>query len=319
MHPNADLRAAIASAEVMARAQAAGVALADGWRSRSDVQALVAALTGVESEPVADAPSFAAMLRPWLTNQSWVGAFITQGCATLRNDPLAAVQFRLVQGRVVHGLALLATAMADVTLGWVDSLTLPLARDPYITLLSNLSVVCVIRAGGLMVQHHQLHATPDGDRLRGSPPRMLADGEIIATDGRHECLTMHTASSDAVLLRFNLRLMPPLPERAYDADNGRLIKCGMGDDKISRMMPLLSVPRLAGRAAAAADHLAQLATHPDPVLRWTAMREWLVADTRAAVRHLRIMSTADPDSGVRRAAAATLAIVHPAEAQPCPA
>ncbi len=303
----------------MARARAAGVTSAAAWRARVDVQALVAALTRLETEPVADAQGFAAVLQPWLTDQRWVSAFVAQGCATLRDDPLAAVQFRLVQGRVVHGLALLATAMADVTLGWVDSLTLPLARDPYITLLSNLSVVCVIRAGGLMVQHRQLHPAPDGDRLHSLPPRMVSDGEIIATDGRHECLTMQSAASDAVLLRFNLRLTPPLPERAYDADSGRLIKCGMGDDKVSRMMPLLSVPRLAGRAAAAAIHLAQLASHPDPILRWTAMREWLVADVWAAVPYLRTMAIDDPDAGVRHAAAATLAILQPTEPQPCPA
>jgi hypothetical protein len=302
----------------MAAARRRGVLSGDQWRARADVAALATLLDGFSHDAPAGSSALRALMEPWLDNQAWIEAFFDTCGAAMRDDPFAAFPFQPVQSPAVHGLALLQTLCADVSLCWIDAAMLPQAQDPGVLFSATLCVVQVLRAGGLMVQAHRLdEAAPGQPRLSSRTPRAVQDGDIICVDNRRESLSMLSADADAVILRISCRLPDRSPQRSFDVVSGRMIATAMADDQVSRMLPLLSVARLAGRAQAAAPLLADLALHADPFLRWAAVREWLVADTAAAAATLPAMATDDPDAGVRAAAAATLAILLPQEPAPC--
>jgi hypothetical protein len=302
----------------MAAARRRGVQVADQWHARPDVGALAAVLKGLALGGQATSTDLSSPLQPWLDHHDWLDAFVEAGCASMRDDPFAAFPFRPVQGKAVHGLVLMQTAHADVSLCWIDALTLPQAQDQTVLFSSTLSVVQVLRAGGLCVQSHRLVDDEIGlSRLSSAAPHILADGDVLHLDNRHESLSMLHADSDAVMLRISCRLLDVTPQRSFAIATGRQIGSAMADDCVSRMLPLLAVARLAGRASRAASVLAELANHGVPHLRWAAVREWLVADPVAALAALPGIATDDGDAQVREAASKTMALLTGREASPC--
>jgi hypothetical protein len=319
MLPNPALAAASSCAATMAAAQQRGLDVASEWRALDTVHLLAERLQQLTDEPPPDATIMAAALAPWLDDQSWVDRFVADHCRALADDPLTAMQFRLIQGRVAHGLLMLHCGAAEVTLNWIDAAALPTAVDQHVLLMSALSVVVVVRANGLVARRYALDTEDGVDRLMAQPPAALHDGQVIAIDCRRESLNLLTAAGDAVLLRFNLLLPFTAAQRTFACDTGLPMGAAMGDDGASRMLPLLAIPRMAGAGSRAAGVLADLSADSDPVLRWAAMREYLVADTPAALDALRHMADRDDDAGVRRVAAQTLEMLIVKRSEPCPA
>ncbi len=304
----------------MAAARQRGVLAQKRWRARPDVEALALALDALAAEPPVTLADFAMRLQPWLDETGWLDACIAEACAAMRDDPFAAFPFRPAQGKAVHSLTLLQTAHADVSLCWIDALALPQAQERTAVFSATLSAIRIVRAGDLVIRPHQL------DQMQGQPPavrsgerRIVVDKDTLFLDNRRESLSMLYATTDAVLLRISCRLPDATPHRRFDLTTGQLVATAQANDNVSRMLPLLSIARLAGRARRAAPLLADLARHPDPHLRWSAMREWLVADTLAAAGALPAMAANDPDAMVRAAAAATLAVLTERELVACPA
>ncbi len=320
MQPTPALVAATQSLAQMAAARRRGLAAERRWLARPDVAALRAELMALGMAPPVGADDLAARLAPWLRDDDWWLAFLAEGCAAMRQEPLAAFPFRSLHGPAVHGLALLVTDRADVLLGVVDALDLPGAQDAAVLFSPTLSVIRVVRANGLALVRHRLDQ-PSGHlpRLHSAPPRRVADGAQFLVDNRCEAVTMVAADSDAVVLRITLRLPDRTPQRAFDLATGQLCATAMVDDRASRMLPLLPLARLAGQPSAAAPVLAQIAAHDEPALRWAAMREWLMADPVPAAAVLSRMAVQDRDHAVRRAAQAALAIVNNCQDVPCPA
>jgi hypothetical protein len=300
----------------MRAAQSCGIAAVDEWRARPDVSALSEQLALWSATPPLSAVAMRDALQPWTRYRTWLDAFHELMIDALRADPLAALPLRMVQGRVMHGLVLLQSGSAEVTLNWIDASMLPLARDSHVLYSASLSVFLVLRASGLQTITHKLS-------IGGAPQsvanrvQMLADGDVLALDCRREALSMISAQADAVLLRVNVRLPSTAGQQAFSIDDGRPVAVAMGDDSACRMLPLLQVARLAGSPKRARDALMALTRDEDRTLRWAAMRELLVADGKAALDLLHAMADDDPDAGVRRAAASTIKMIHPEEPELC--
>jgi hypothetical protein len=318
MHRNPALVIAAHSPERMLAAQTLGLAAADKWRARDDVTALSALLSHWDHNPPENVEAMAGTVQPWLADQSWLGDFPRTMIAALRQDPLAALQFSMVQGRVTHGLVLLQTRHCEVTLNWIDAQKLPLARDQHVLLTSALSILLVVSGSGLRVVTHALESGVD-QRLRSSTPRRIASGEVLAINCRQQAVSMHDAQADAVLVRINVKLPSTAGQRAFAIAGGQPVAMAMGDDGACRMLPLLAIARLAGKPARAAAVLTELTNDEDRTLRWAAMRELLVADTHAALPILRAMAQDDPDASIRRTADATERQLLLRENSACPA
>jgi hypothetical protein len=317
MHPNPALVTAANDQVRMLAAQHVGRVAATAWRGRRDVADLAAVLAGFAARPPASAAAMALVLQPWLEDKAWLNAFVTEMVAAMHTDPLAALQFRMAQGRVTHGLVLLQSPGVEMTLTWVDAMKLPHARDRHVLLSAGFALLHVIDSGGLRITHHRL--AEDAHLLTAEPPLELANGETLAIDCDREAVRMLDARTDAVLLRVNLTLPARGDQVAFDAETGVMLAHALGDDATSRMLPLLAVARLAGYAPRAATTLAELADDPDPRLRWAAMREWLVADTSAALPALHTMAERDCDGGIRKIAAQSAAFIAHRERRACPA
>lgn len=321
MLPNPILIAATASSAKMAAARRRGVLAQERWHARPDVAALAGALAQCGTSPPVSVTDLAARMDRWLRCDAWLQAFMSECCAAVRDDIFAAFPFRPMEGRVVRGLALMQAPQADVSLCWVDGHVLPHALETTAIFTSTLSVIQVVKAGGLVVQSYQLDdPASDTAKLSDGCARQLVDGDILLLDNRRESIVMRHADADAVLLRFNVRLPDAAPHRSISLETGKHLATALADEQVSRMVPLLFVARLAGQAQRAAPMCATLARHPDPLLRWTAIREWLVADMRSALAVLPAVAADDPDSQVRQAAAVTLALLsRPQDGARCPA
>jgi hypothetical protein len=318
MHPNPALVAAATSPAIMQAAQICGLAAADEWRARDDVRALMALLDDWIDNSPASADVMADAVQPWLTDQCWLNAFMATMVDALRADPLTALQFRMVQGRVAHGLVVLQSGAAEVTLNWIDGQQLPLARDRHVLFTPALSVVAAVGQPALQTQMHRLEEGHP-PTMRSAALRQFASGEVLAIDCRHEALSLFDADGDAVLLRINLRLPFTDGQTAFDIASGQPMALAMGDDGACRMLPLLAIARLAGRPKRAVAALTALTQDDDAVLRWAAMRELLVADTRTALPLLHAMASGDTDDGVRHTAKATHHMLFAEEAASCQA
>ncbi len=307
----------------MAAALDVGCSAMRRWRARADVQALDVLLNSCVAQPPASAASFASLFRPFLDGEArWLGAFFAEQLAALRQDPLAALQMRTSPTSLSQGLALFIKPGIEMTLTWVDHAALSAKPGRQLVLSPSLSLVLVIAHGGLIVRRHRLVETADGPRLTAGAAQRLDNGALLVIDNRQEAVLMEAASEDALLLRITCQLPERACYRAFDAHSGVLLQTGLGDDRASRMLPLLAVARLCGEASRAIPVFKGLSHHSTPMVRWSAMREWIAADPVGARHRIARMAAQDADEGVRAAAAATLALLSAhvqQEATLCPA
>ncbi|WP_293645584.1 HEAT repeat domain-containing protein, partial [Sphingopyxis sp. RIFCSPHIGHO2_12_FULL_65_19] len=155
---------------------------------------------------------------------------------------------------------------------------------------------------------------------RPRAPRSLRTGETLILDTARQSFTLGAggagragggASSGDVLL-LELAVQPPsrLPIRAYDIASGRLARVSASRRDSSFRAMALALLREFGRADAAPLFAAEAASE-DFAARWNAMRELAALDAAAARPLLAAMAAADPHPEVRRAAAATHALLSP--------
>jgi hypothetical protein len=258
-------------------------------------------------------------IRPWVTDHAWLDQFMEMMLQALRADAFAAFPFRMVQGRVTHGLVILTAPGADVTLNWIDAASLAQVRESHVMVSASLSLLQVIEPGGLIICEHEVESSAEGQQLVSKPHRRLEAGEILSIDNRCQAISMISADSDAVLLRMTMQLPAVGPQAAFDITTGSQIAHAMSDDAACRMLPLLAIARLAGQKERAAPMLAELSRADDPVLRWAAMREWLVADLPAALPALHQMAHRDPHVALRRSALAAQHMLNHRKVAQCPA
>lgn len=310
MLPNAAIAAFAASPARQRAAHERGQAVGHSWHGRSDVRALTATLEGFVANPPDDAAAFGAALVPFLHDRSWLDAAVASATTAMRDDPFTALPWRLLQGALLSGLALIVRDTGHVAVQWTEPAAVVAHDMAPVTLSFGYSLILVLRASALSATHYVLDEDANAPTLGVAGTQSLAAGDILVADNSRESYRLSGLNSDVLLLCISFGVADAArPIRAFDAHNGALIRTGTSDSGASRMLPLLQLPRLSGRARGG-DVLATVTAHPDRMLRWAAMREWLALDAHSALPRLEEMAHEDSDPGVRHTATRTLALIN---------
>ncbi|MBB4100038.1 hypothetical protein [Sphingomonas kyeonggiensis] len=313
---DAETRAAILTARA-----AAGDTIR-GWRSGEAYRGLAARFADCPADDAAEALARATQL---LEKADWAAALLQPLVEALAGDPLFEPPFRASRDGLRIGAVLFecpAMALSACVTSAVAMRRLPAPRA--LTFSGRMVVTRYARAGGARLRRWRTEpAGPDFSAATAPPcceieALLLADGDVIATDGGHEAQLLSEARSDIVTLVATIPAGTAPLMREHAVADGRLLRIASGDDRASRTEMLLAFLRLAGRADAG-PRFAEATGDPAFHLRWAAMREWLGLDARAALPRLEAMAASDPHRDIREAAARTLAVVRPRLETPCPA
>ena len=319
MRPNPALDAFVADQDRVASVRQQGSAIITVWRADPEVAELVATLDALAADPALTSERMELALARWTGDHGWLRRLFAAGLSALAAEPLLDMGWRMLPGQVIQGIALMDAPQASVTLCWLDAKAQQRVESREVAFDGGHSLMQVIVARGLVVQRHRI----EGDRLISDPSVAAADGQFWCTDNARESIAIDQVAGEAVLLRFNVQPPGSPPHlHAYDRTSGQLARRAMGDPAAARLLPMLSIPRLAGQSRGI-DTVAGFVGHADRSLRWAAMREWLALDAATAWPALIAMAEHDPDDDVRRTAAATRAALSPQmeehEVRLCPA
>lgn len=309
--------------------RAAEADLAARWR-RDDARpaGLAAALAVADTRADTDPGGALAHLRPWLAGTDWLSARFAGALELLAADPFARPPLAIAgTGGGPGGLILAERGCVRLSLQ-----LLPFeaggAAPATALFVPGRAAIRILAAGGarLTLHHTALSAAEEAGAFTkagaaactSDPPRPLVTGELLELDTARTAFTLAGASSDILLLDLAVRPPSPLPVRAYDVENGRLVHVAASRRDSSFRQMALALLRAMERRTAAPLFLAAT-TVEDFAARWSAMRDLVALAPAAARPRLIDMAATDPHPEVRAAAAATLALFAAPEHEPCPA
>lgn len=281
------------------------------WRSGAGFRALEAAFADCPAGCPEAAAERAGQL---LADAGWVEALLAPLVDALAADPFFEPPFRLSRDRLRTGAVLFECSAASLSASVVDADALAALPATTVTFTGRMAVTRYIRAGRARLRRwqaepaHAEFSAGDAAPCRELAAVPLADGAVHRCDGRTRAQLLADADRDVVTLAIVARAGVPLM-REYRIADGSLARVASADEHASRTAMLLAFLRLAGRADAGERFDAatrDAAFH----LRWSAMREWLALDARAALPRLSEMAVRDPHPEVRAAALRTLPAVE---------
>jgi hypothetical protein len=243
----------------------------------------------------------------------WIGPLFAPLLAALAADPWFEPPLRVARERARSGAILYEDKAVTIGLSLLSASAVRAAPLPATIVASGrLTVTRYLRAGGATLLRWGV--PPVGaectaaamSRARPLPPLALTDGAVVRHDGRSGAQLTIAPTGDILSLTATVRTRAAPMAREYDRASGDFIRMATNDEGAARAQLLLSLLRAS--AAAGADDAFDAATRDGAFfLRWSAMREWLAYDWRAACGRLRDMAADDPHPEVRGAARATLA------------
>ncbi len=260
-------------------------------------------------------------LLPWLTDTHWLRDRLDAALALLAADPFARPPLRPVGGGNggPGGVVLADRGAIRLTLQLWPFATHRPAPGPALFVPGRVALY-ILTSGGAQLCEHRVavrvaeHAggftASAAARCHSDQPRPLRTGETLHLDTARESFTLLPGQGDVLLLELTVQPPSPLPIRAYDIASGRLLHVAASRrDSSFRQMALVLLRQL-GRTDAAPLFVAETAS-ADFAARWHAMRELVALDPAAARQPLAAMAAHDPHPEVRRAAAATGAMLSP--------
>ena len=281
--------------------------IAREWRDGSDYRAILHAFDAAGAFP--DALAEAA--EKVLARTDW-SALLAPLVDALAAAPFFEPAFRVGRDAVRTGAVLIDAPMVSISASLIDGNALPspatMVFPGYIT------VTRYLRSGGATLRRWETEPlTADFSAAtaapsRALPPIALTNGAIVRCDGRTRTQLLSAATGPILTVVATIRTGAAPLIREHRIADGALVRVASADEAASRTEMLLAFLRRSGRIDASARFAA--ATR-DPAFhtRWSAMREWLGLDARAALPRLADMAANDPHPEVRTAAAATLATV----------
>ena len=292
-------------------ARARSLEIAREWRGGSPYRAILERFDAAHDLPAA--------AEAVLAETDWA-ALLAPLVEALAADPFFEPPFRSSRDAVRTGMVLVEAPRASISLSLLDGPALP--RPATIIFPGYTTVTRWLKAGGATLRRWETEQlTPDFSAAtavpcRPLPPLALTAGAIRRCDGRSQAQLLSDADGPILQLVATIRDGAAPLLREHRIADGALVRLVSADEAASRTEMLLGFLRRSGRTDAGPRF--EAATR-DPAFhtRWTAMREWLGLDARAALPRLAEMAANDPHSEVRAAAAATLATVEARLA--CPA
>ncbi len=273
-------------------------------------------------DDVADAPADIAMARllPWLTDAAWFRDRLDAALDLMRADPFARPPLRPTGGADGPGGLILAQRGA-VRLSlrlWPFATRAPAPSPAHATFIPGQAALHILASGAAALCRHAVAVTAVEEAggftaaaaatCHSLPPRPLKVGETLRLDTARQAFTLTGARADVLLLELAIQPPSPLPIRTYDIASGRLLHVSASRRDSSFRQMALALLRHLGRTDAIPLFAAEIAS-ADFSARWNAMRELVALDAAAARPLLRSMAEADPHPEVRRAAAATYALI----------
>ena len=156
------------------------------------------------------------------------------------------------------------------------------------------------------------HRDADGT-LEPDDPQSVRDGQEFALDNARQSLRLSAVGDDVLLVRLLVRDPGLGHALECDAATGQVLRTRQAQSHEARTQMILSLLRSLARADAIALVADLVATWPAE-LRWHAVREALVLDSRAGFALLLAMGRDDPDPKLRQLASETrdrLIVAHP--------
>jgi hypothetical protein len=308
------LAAWLADRDGRARSVAAVSAFAAKWAEATPLPALARRLDAL-ADP--DAETVAALLRPLLEDAGWAGAIVARLIAEVRRDPFFEPPLAPVQSAVQSGLTLYAGRHATIALG-VGALERIAARkrvrrEGSIAFSGYASLLRVVKGGGATLSFWEGGWRGDAplEHIRAAGTRTLADGDLLAVDGRTTSFLIDHACADMVLLHATIFAGAAPTACEYDRATLALTSASAASERGSRVQMLTTLLAALDRPDGEAFDAATRAA--EPYARWHAMREWLAIDMDGALPRLEEMTASDPDRELRRLAGQAM------EAARCPA
>lgn len=277
------------------RSGAANAAFADSVRD-----GIAARFAGLD-----DADAVLAEARTLLADSAWIAALIAPLVDALREDPWFDPALRITRDSLRTAVVLADLPQVTLTASVTRAAALARLACPATMVLSGRRALTLyVRGGEAEMRRWRLAARPPRRCVELDRHR-LRDGDLIAQDGRRDGRLIVAAACDVVAVTATAKPGADLLVHEFSTIDGRYVRSATADDRASRAELLLALLRASGRADAG-DCFDMMSCDPAFHLRWAAMREWLMLDARAARTRLAMMAAADPDAGVRAAAAQTL-------------
>lgn len=253
-------------------------------------------------------------LRSLLTDVRWFDELLGSALAGVRDDPFFEPPLRSLGAGVGGGLMLVDDPLAAVSARIAPAAAVVAGKSVggrRSIGFTGIPSLLHIRsgAGACFAFYEADHPGCDFTASSAAPCRFVgrrtvADGELIAVDGRTQSFVIEHAPRDLLMLVGEARSAAVPLARQYDAESLELVAVTATDETASRVQLMLSLLRLMGRADAASCFVEAASDGPF-YLRWYAMRELLALDPAIALPVLGRMAAADPHPEVRAAAGST--------------
>lgn len=264
-----------------------------------------------------------AALLPWVDDTDWLAARMDAALALLAADRFARPPLQMLGGGDddIGGLILAQRGAIRLSLQ-LYPFGGRAVRPTAALFIPGSAVIRILVAGGASAVRHHVDTSADeaagvfiaahAARCRTDTPRALVAGDVMRLDTTREAVSIVAADGDVLLLELSVQPPSSLPIRTYDIASGRLLQLSASRRDASFRIAALALLRTLGRRDAAP--LFAIETRDDDfATRWSAMRELVALDPVAAHPRLAQMAVVDPHPEVRRAAAATLALIIPTE------
>lgn len=278
------------------------------WRSGAGHRAIEAAFAGVAQH---DGAALVRAATGLFAAVDWLGLVLDPLIAAVRADPWCDLPLKVNREAHRCGAILYARNGVTITLSHMSAAGVRTAADaPTVICSGKLAVTRYVHAGGAVLQRWQVPplleplTTVAIRPCRRLGDRALMDGDVVHHDGRHRAQILTAATAGVVMLSAAIDADADPVAREYERGTGRFVRKATNDEGAARAQLLLALLRAGERPDA---HVFDAATRDGAFfLRWSAMREWLACDWRAAWPRLREMATSDPHPEIRDAAAATI-------------
>ena len=281
------------------------------WRAWREGDAAVRMADGFAR--AVDAESAARHATDLLSDSDWVESIFAPLINALSSDPLFDPPFKVSRDALRVSALIHDCPAASLTATVLSARAMRAASLPMTIVVPGRQSVMRVHCGGGAVLRRWRAAAIEGDFALSAtppctplPPIAIADGDVIALDGRRDAMLITDARSDVVTLTATIRLGAAPVMREYARDDGRPLRAATLDEGAARSQMLLSLLRASGRRDAG-DAFDAATRDPAFFVRWDAMRQWLAIDADAAEPRLAEMARSDPNADIRAVAAATLA------------
>jgi hypothetical protein len=283
------------------------------WQSSGDLAGLESRLDAAASDPAL----VAGIANDILKDDRLARLFLETMIAGLSADPFFTPPLRHMPGTIGDGVRLFSHRDLNVSLVVIDADSLAAKKRAgsggrSLVFAGHVALRRILRAGGAAIQLFE--AEPAGQEFclaeqapcRPGRRERLGDGDLLSIDGRRETFTFLHAHSAIAYLECEI-LAGGAPFRVeYDAETLEPVAASSTDAASSRCQMMLSALRALDGPAETSLYDALLDDRSFEV-RWHAMRELMLVDSRTAWPRLRRLAASDSHREVRAAAARTVA------------